>query len=308
MLDALTHLVRHRVDAAGRARDAQVETVKAEILRLEGEARHLVRFLPGGESVTVRDELTTIESALQGLRVELANLRAARPDPPVVSRAWIERRVDELIALVAQNPVRARLEIRKHLDGDLELRPVSALVRGDLAEPSEMEALKSLQAQAPLAKLEIVTSRESWREQERTRSPETREELRNARPSVQVVSHDHRVLGFNTIDYGHGGFIASPLVTDIVDEALFATLRKLSLKDADARHLMYAASNGCVRFVTTDPDFIKGRQAIHTVCPTIRIVKPSELLGEIEHGGDHLPSCISGRASALRAPASPRPP
>jgi hypothetical protein len=86
----------------------------------------------------------------------------------------------------------------------------SALVRGDLADPSEMEALKWLQAQASLGKLEIVTSRESWREQERTRSPETREELRNARSGVDVVSHDHQVLGFNTIDFGHGGFIASP--------------------------------------------------------------------------------------------------
>lgn len=160
----------------------------------------------------------------------------------------------------------------------------SALVRGDLAEPSEMEALRSLQAQPRLDKLEIVTSRESWREQERTKSPETREELRNARSGVDVVPHDHRLLGFNTTDYGYRGFIASPLLTDIVDEALFTTLRNLSLKDPDARHLMYAVSNGCVRFVTTDPDFIERREAIHAVCPMIRIVRPSELLAEIERG------------------------
>jgi len=160
----------------------------------------------------------------------------------------------------------------------------SALVRGDLAEPLEMEALRSLDAQARLGKLEIVTSRESWREQERTKSPETCEELRNARSGVPVVSYDHRLLGFNMIDYGYRGFIASPLVTDIVDEALFATLRDLSLKDADARHLMYAVSNWCVRFVTTDPDFIERREAIQVVCPAIRIVKPSELLAEIERG------------------------
>ena len=160
----------------------------------------------------------------------------------------------------------------------------SALVLGDLAEPSEREALRSLQTQPRVGKLEIVTSRESWREQERTRSPETREELRNARCSVDVVSHDHRVLGFNMIDYGYRGFIASPLVTDIVDEPLFAKLRILSLKDADARHLMYAVANGCLRFVTTDPDFIDRRDPIHAACPTIRIVKPSELLAEIECG------------------------
>ena len=101
---------------------------------------------------------------------------------------------------------------------------------------------------------------------------------------VDVVSYDHRLLGFNTVDYGYRGFTASPLLTDIVDEALFAKLRILSLKDADARHLMYAVSNDCVRFVTTDPDFIERRDAIQAACPTIRIVKPSELLAEIEHG------------------------
>jgi hypothetical protein len=172
--------------------------------------------------------------------------------------------------------------MRVYLDNAI----ASALVRGDLAEPSEMEALRALQAQSSLGKLQIITSRESWREQERTKSPETREELRNARSAVDVVSHDHRVLGFNTIDYGYRGFIASPLVTDIVDEALFATLRNFGLKDGDARHLMYAVFNGCVRFVTTDPDFIERRDAIRAVCPTIRLMRPSELLAEIGVGSD----------------------
>jgi hypothetical protein len=55
-----------------------------------------VRFLRGGESVTVRDELATIESALQGPRVELATLQAVkRPVMPSVSRTRIQARVDE---------------------------------------------------------------------------------------------------------------------------------------------------------------------------------------------------------------------
>jgi site-specific DNA recombinase len=123
MLDALVRLVSQRVDAAGRARDAHVDRVKAEILRLESEAGHQVRFLRGGESTTVREELATVESALQGLRVELAGHQATRPAPPVVSRPWVQRRVDELTTLVTQDPVRARVEIRKHLDGGLELIP-----------------------------------------------------------------------------------------------------------------------------------------------------------------------------------------
>ena len=108
-----------------KARDARVEALKAELLRLEREAGNLVRFLRGGESSTVREELATIESALQGLRVELATLQAVeRRVVPSVSRARIQARVDELAALIATDPVRARTEIRKHFEGDLELVPL----------------------------------------------------------------------------------------------------------------------------------------------------------------------------------------
>lgn len=157
----------------------------------------------------------------------------------------------------------------------------SAVVRGDLAESHEMKALRSLQAPPYVDKLEVVTSRESWREQERTRNPEAREELRNSRSSIGVVQDDHRVLGFSTIDYGYRGFIASPLVTDIVDESIFANLKALGLGNADARHMMYALCNGCIRFVTTDPDFLARRARIEAAYPAIRIVRPSELLREI---------------------------
>ena len=157
----------------------------------------------------------------------------------------------------------------------------SAVVRGDLAEPSEMEALRLLRTPAYTTQLEIVTSRESWREQERTQDPQVRAQLQDTRSGVPVVSDDHRVLGFNTIDYGYRGFIASPLVTDIVDERTFAKLKDLGLKNTDARHVMYALHNGCVRFVTTDPHFLTRRNAIEGAYPAIHIVKPSELLREV---------------------------
>src|SRR5713101_5318048 len=106
----------------------------------------------------------------------------------------------------------------------------SGVVRRDLADSSEMEALRLLLAPPYISQLEIVTSRESWREQERTRNFEARAELGDARSGIGVVPDDHRVLGFSTIDYGYRGFIASPLVTDIVDEPTFAKLRALGLK------------------------------------------------------------------------------
>jgi predicted nucleic acid-binding protein len=75
----------------------------------------------------------------------------------------------------------------------------------------------------------------------------------------------------------------SPMVSDIVDEALFADLKAMGLpNDSDARHLMYAVENKCDRFVTLDPDFLDRRDALHVRCPTIRIVRPSELAAELK--------------------------
>ena len=159
---------------------------------------------------------------------------------------------------------------------------VSALVRDDLASPDEQRALKLLQEHRNFGKLEIVTSRESWREQDRTRCEKTREELRSSRDKTPVVSGDHKLLGFRSVDLGYRGFISSPLITAIVDEAMFAELKTVGLKSGDARHLMYALCNGCVCFVTTDPDFLNRRSAIEAAYPKIRIMKPSEMLQEME--------------------------
>ncbi len=158
----------------------------------------------------------------------------------------------------------------------------SSLVRDDLASFEERSALKRVQEHPNLERLEVVTSRQSWREQDRTRSARTREQLRSSRERTAVVSWDHTVLGSNSIDLGYWGFISSPLVTDIVDEPMFARLQAEGLKDGDARHLMYALCNGCDRFVTTDPDFLDRCSALEATYPGIRIVRPSELLKEMD--------------------------
>ncbi len=158
----------------------------------------------------------------------------------------------------------------------------SSLVRDDLASFEERSALKRVQGHPNFERLEVVTSRQSWREQDRTRSVRTREQLRSSREKTAVVSRDHMVLGSNSIDLGYWGFISSPLVTDIVDDAMFARLQSEGLKDGDARHLMYALCNGCDRFVTTDPDFLDRCSELEATYPGIRIVRPSELLKEMD--------------------------
>ena len=149
-----------------------------------------------------------------------------------------------------------------------------------------MTALRNVDSAARRGEVEIVTSRESWREQERTRDQNLRSQFERDRPNVPVVSDDHRVLGFQS-QYDNLGrwFGASPLVTDVVDDALMAQLKKSGLMDADARHLMYAVHNGCDRFVTTDPHFLDRRVALDELCRGLRIVRTSELAAELASGG-----------------------
>jgi hypothetical protein len=66
--------VNAEVAAAARAHDDRARELKLEILRLEREAGNLVRFPAGGESFSVRIELQSIETGLQGLRLELAEI------------------------------------------------------------------------------------------------------------------------------------------------------------------------------------------------------------------------------------------
>jgi len=156
----------------------------------------------------------------------------------------------------------------------------SGRVRGDL-EPTEMVAVKQMDQLPANCQLEILTSRETWREQERTKNPITRSELAQSKKDVPVYQEDHRVLGTSTVIDQYGGFITNPLVSDIIDENLFNQFKQIGLKDADARHLMYAVGSQCNRFVTLDPDFLDRRNDLEPLCHGLRIVKPSELISEL---------------------------
>jgi len=157
----------------------------------------------------------------------------------------------------------------------------SGRVRTDLQPPSEMAAVRSLLKARDEGKIEIVTSRESWREQERTNDPSIRAQLVNARGDTPVVPNDHELLGFHNQMDRFGTVCVTPLITDIIDEGLFKSLTAAGLKNADARHLMYAARNECERFVTTDPHFTFRRPQLEALCQGLKIVTPSELAAEL---------------------------
>jgi hypothetical protein len=153
---------------------------------------------------------------------------------------------------------------------------VSGSARGDLP-PEEMAATRRLLAADRDGRLELVTSRFTRDEQGRARLSSVRFQLDRDWPNWALVESETRLCGFHTASNQCGGFTAAPMMNEIVDDSLFASLRTV-LPDADSRHLMYAVYNGCDYFITLDTkDILPNRVALERTCGGLRIMRPSEL-------------------------------
>ena len=60
-----------------------------------------------------------------------AELKADRARPPQVHRTWVVTKLERLDDLLRIDPARARVEISKHLDGDLTCLPRPAPITGE---------------------------------------------------------------------------------------------------------------------------------------------------------------------------------
>ena len=60
---------------------------------------------------------------LEGLRAEWATFEKASAAPPRVHPTWVMTKLERLDALMRRDPQRAKVEILKHLDGDLVIVP-----------------------------------------------------------------------------------------------------------------------------------------------------------------------------------------
>ena len=124
-LEIIARTVNAHLDAAARERQARLAGVKSEVLRLETEAANLARALAQGlDSATVRAELASTESSLAGVRAELAAPERSPSGPPHVVSGSVQARFGRYEKLIRTEPVRARREIAKHLDGDPVITPI----------------------------------------------------------------------------------------------------------------------------------------------------------------------------------------
>ncbi len=136
----------------------------------------------------------------------------------------------------------------------------SGLVMEDVKPETEMIAMRVIEEAHRAGTLKRVTSLESWREQERTLDEAKRNRLEAARDLVSVVQADYR---------------------EADDESICEDVTALGLQSADARHFAYAATNNCQLFLTLDPDFFDLKSSLESRCPSIRVLKPSELAEEL---------------------------
>jgi predicted nucleic acid-binding protein len=149
-------------------------------------------------------------------------------------------------------------------------------------QPDQMAAVSALMKAAEDGNIEIFTSQETYREQDRV-PPAQRTKLVEARGDVPLVTDDHKLLGFHNQMDRLGTVSVTPFVTESVDADLFTSFTKVGLKDADARHLMYAVHNGCDRFVTVDRDFFHARRPqLEPLCRGLKIATPVELAAELK--------------------------
>ena len=105
MIEALARMVNAQLEAAFQGHHARTAELVGELKRLEGE------------------------TTLAGVRAEWAAIeKASALPPPRVHPAWVITKLERLEALLRRNPQCAKVEILKHLDGDLVIvpRPSSA--------------------------------------------------------------------------------------------------------------------------------------------------------------------------------------
>jgi len=168
--------------------------------------------------------------------------------------------------------------LRVYLDNMI----VSGRVTKDLG-PEENAAVQKIE-RANGVILKRVTSRHAWREQDDTPDDALRARFTDARVEVSVVSRDNVLEGFNPPIKAPGGtFSVNPIFSEITNEDLYAYLKSIGIKDKDAKHVMYAAEseNDCVRFLTLDKKILNKKTAIEARCPSLRIMKPTELVAEL---------------------------
>jgi hypothetical protein len=152
-------------------------------------------------------------------------------------------------------------------------------------EPDEQEAVENLFTAHDKGIVVLHRSNISHHEVMNTPDPVQRQRLVDDAEQREGVPNNERLLGFQAQDMGRLGFISSPLMSDVQDDALCQELEQRGLDRADAQHITQAVCNACDVFLTRDRQIIKHRAWLESRFPGLKIRLPSGLVTELRHTG-----------------------
>jgi len=107
-----------------------------------------------------------IEGTLEGYRIESMTIeKAAALSLPRVHPAWVMTKLERLDDLLRRDPQRAKVEILKHLDGDLKIVPRPSVTGERRAEISGRARSDSLLGPQEAVCLQVVAGACNYRNQ-----------------------------------------------------------------------------------------------------------------------------------------------
>ena len=162
-----------------------------------------------------------------------------------------------------------------------------ALLSNAMTEPLERKAVEVLVAAHEQGIIVLHRSSRSRVEVMDTADPDRRQRLLHDDEQLARVSKDERLYGFQTQDMGSLGFISSPLMSEVQNDALCHELESRGLGRSDAQHITQAVCNECDVFLTRDrKTIIRPHGAwLASRFPALKILLPSELVTQLQQAG-----------------------
>jgi hypothetical protein len=111
-----------------------------------------------------------------------------------------------------------------------------------------------------------------------------RRELVNQHDRLEKTPKDEKLLGFNVVTDHLGGFVCSPIISDVQDEQVRAELMQRGIEQRDAEHIAQAVANDFDIFLTCDKNTIINPHGkwLEQRFPKLKVLLPSELLAFIQ--------------------------
>jgi hypothetical protein len=151
---------------------------------------------------------------------------------------------------------------------------------GNIRDETELAAVRELEKLG----LTMFGSHIGRYEAMNTKDENKRRELVNQHDRLQKTPE--KLLGFNVVTDHLGGFVCSPIISDVQDEQVRAELMQRGLAQRDAEHIAQAVANDFDIFLTCDKNTIINphRQWLEQRFPKLKVLLPSALLAFVQAG------------------------